>query len=62
MGADLSDVMPELRIIWIQALCYFVLTLAVYRFQFYEARRYAMDRLKFLKHKREVNMTETKEV
>lgn len=62
MGADLSDVMPELRILWIQALCYFVLTLAVYRFQFYEARRYAMDRLKFLKHKREVNMTETKEV
>ena len=62
MGADISDVMPELRILWIQALCYFVLTLAVYRFQFYEARRYAMDRLKFLKHKREVNMTETKEV
>ena len=62
MGAELSDVAHELRIIWIQALCYFVLTLAVYRFQFYEARRYAMDRLKFLKHKREVNMTETKEV
>ena len=62
MGADISDVMSELRILWIQALCYFVLTLAVYRFQFYEARRYAMDRLKFLKHKREVNMTETKEV
>lgn len=62
MGAELSDVAHELRIIWIQALCYFVLTLAVYRFQFYEARRRAMDRLKFLKHKREVNMTETKEV
>ena len=32
MGADISDVMPELRILWIQAVCYFVLTLCVYRF------------------------------
>lgn len=62
MGADISDVAHELRIIWIQAGCYFVLTLAVYRFQFYQARRYAMERLKFLKHKREAKMTETKEV
>ena len=29
MGADISDVMPELRILWIQAVCYFVLTLCV---------------------------------
>lgn len=62
MGADISDVAHELRIIWIQAGCYFVLTLAVYRFQFYQARHYAMERLKFLKHKREAKMTETKEV
>ena len=58
MGADISDVMPELRILWIQAVCYFVLTLCVYRFQFFMARRFAMERLKFLKHKRESKMAE----
>ena len=58
MGADLSDVMPELRILWIQALCYFAVTLCVYRFQFYMARQFAMERLKFLKHKRASKITE----
>ena len=58
MGADLSDVMPELRILWIQTVCYFVLTLCVYRFQFYQARAHAMERLKYLKHKREAKMEE----
>ncbi len=58
MGADLSDVMPELRILWIQTVCYFVLTLCVYRFQFFMARRFAMERLRFLKHKRESKMAE----
>jgi len=58
MGADLSDVMPELRFLWIQTVCYFVLTLCVYRFQFFMARRFAMERLKFLKHKRESKMAE----
>jgi len=52
MGADISDVMPELRILWIQAFCYLALTLCVYRFQFYEARRHAKERLQFLKHRR----------
>ncbi len=58
MGADISDVMPELRILWIQAVCYFVLTLCVYRFQFFMARRFAMERLRYLKHKRESKMNE----
>ncbi|MBP3776690.1 MAG: ABC transporter permease [Prevotella sp.] len=58
MGADISDVMPELRFLWIQTVCYFVLTLCVYRFQFFMARRFAMERLKFLKHKRESKMAE----
>ena len=58
MGADISDVMPELRILWIQALCYFAVTLCVYRFQFYMARQFAMERLKFLKHKRASKITE----
>ncbi len=55
MGASLNDVMPELRILWIQALSYFILTLCVYRFQFFEAKKRAMDRLLFLKHNRAVN-------
>jgi len=58
MGADISDVMPELRILWIQTVCYFVMALCVYRFQFFMARRFAMERLKFLKHKRESKMKE----
>lgn len=58
MGADISDVMPELRILWIQAVCYFVMTLCVYRFQFFMARRFAMERLRYLKHKRESKMKE----
>lgn len=58
MGADISDVMPELRILWMQAVCYFVLTLCVYRFQFFMARRFAMERLRYLKHKRESKMKE----
>jgi ABC-2 type transport system permease protein len=45
MGATLSDVMMEYRILWIQAACYFVLTLAVYRFQFFMARRQAKEQL-----------------
>lgn len=53
MGADVSDVAYEYHILWIQAACYLAMTLAVYRFQFYMARRQAMERLKFLKHKRE---------
>ena len=52
MGADISDVMPELRILWIQAFCYLALTICVYRFQFFEARRHAKERLQFLKHRR----------
>lgn len=52
MGADFYDVMPEYRILWIQAVSYFVLTLCVYRFQIYQARKHAMERLQFLKHNR----------
>ncbi len=56
MGADISDVLPELRILWIQAVVYFVLALCLYRFQFFYARRQAKERLRFLKHKREAKM------
>ena len=56
MGADLSDVVPEIRILWIQAICYFVLTIALYRFQIYQARKRALERLHFLRHKRVAKM------
>ena len=56
MGADLSDVVPEFRILWIQAICYFVLTIALYRFQIYQARKRALERLHFLRHKRVAKM------
>ncbi len=58
MGADLSDVMPELRILWIQAVCYFVLAVIVYRLQIYQARVHALERLRFLKHNREARHAE----
>ena len=52
MGADFTDIMYEYRILWIQAFVYFAFTLIVYRFQIYEARRHALERLQFLKHNR----------
>lgn len=52
MGASLSDVMTEYRILWIQAGVYFVLACAVYRSQFFKARQQAVERLEFLRHKR----------
>ncbi len=56
MGASINDVLPELRILWIQTVCYFVITLCVYRFQIYEARVHAKERLQFLRHNRAANM------
>lgn len=53
MGASLSDIEPELRILWIQAVVYFSLAICVYTFQIYLARTNAMERLKFLRHNRE---------
>ena len=56
MGATLGDVMTEYRVLWIQVLCYFFLAMAVYRFQIWQARKRAMERLLFLKHSREAKM------
>ncbi len=53
MGATLQDVIWEYRLLWIQTACYFLLTIAVYRFQIYRSRHQAMERLRFLKHNRE---------
>lgn len=52
MGATLGDILTEYRILWIQAGVYFVLACAVYRFQIFQARKHAKERLDFLRHKR----------
>ena len=57
MGASLGDVLTEYRILWIHVTCYFFLTLCVYRFQIYRARRQAMNRLRFLKKSRQERQT-----
>ena len=57
MGATLSDVLPEFRILWIQTGAYFLLSLVVYRVQILRARRYAKERLMFLKHNREARQS-----
>lgn len=43
MGADISQVLPEIRILWIQAAAYFGLACLVYRHQFRLARKYKAD-------------------
>ena len=53
MGATLHDVASEYRILWIQAGAYFCVACAVYRFQILQARKYALERLDFLRHKRQ---------
>ena len=58
MGATIHDVMNEYRILWIHAGVYFILALVVYRYQILRARRYAKDRLMFLKHNREARKQE----
>ena len=58
MGANLNDVIPEITFLWIQAGAYFLLAVAVYRYQILRARRYAKERLMFLKHNREARMKE----
>ena len=41
MGANVSQVLPELRILWIQAAVYLGMACIVYRYQFYLMRKYA---------------------
>ena len=57
MGATLHDVASEYRILWIQAGVYFCVACAVYRFQIIQARKYALERLDFLRHKRQEKQT-----
>ena len=52
MGASLTDVMSEYRILWLQTFVYFLVALLVYRYQIYSSRRQAIERLMFLRHNR----------
>ena len=45
MGATVSDVANELRILWIQTVVYFGLALAVYRYQIYMTKKDIHERL-----------------
>jgi len=45
MGATLSDVLPELRFLWLQTAVYFAVACLVYRYQIFLSRRVATERL-----------------
>ena len=43
MGASFSQILPEIRMMWIQAAFYLGLACIIYRYQFYLVRKYADD-------------------
>ena len=54
MGATLSDVVLEYRLLWLQAFLYFVVACLVYRHQIIISRRNALERLDRIGRKLEV--------
>jgi len=56
MGASVSDVLPELRYLWIQAAAYFGSACLVYGTQIRNSKRHAQIRLAYLRKKREVRL------
>lgn len=54
MGATLDDVLVEYRALWIQAIVYFFLACCVYANQIRRARTHVLERLDYMKRKREV--------
>ncbi|WP_277044015.1 ABC transporter permease, partial [Prevotella multiformis] len=51
MGGTLDDIEPEFIALWLQAVIYFFITCAVYRYQINRTRRQAYDRMAMLKAK-----------
>jgi len=51
MGARLSDVMLEYRLLWLQTLVYFIMACLVYRYQIHLARKDARQRLSEMKER-----------
>lgn len=56
MGGVLSDVVPEIRCLWIQAAAYFGFACIVYGVQMRLTRRHAQERLEVLRKKREIRL------
>ena len=56
MGGVLSDVVTEIRCLWIQAAAYFGTACLVYGFQVRLTRHHAHERLEVLRKKREVRL------
>ena len=56
MGGVLSDVVTEIRYLWIQAATYFGTACLVYGFQVRLTRRHAQERLAMLRKKREIRL------
>ena len=54
MGGTLSDVLLEIRCLWIHAFVYLMAACLVYGHQLRESRRHAQERLDYLRKKREV--------
>lgn len=54
MGATLGDTLTEYHVLWLQAFVYFLVACLVYRYQIILARRHAMERLQYMKHRRAV--------
>ena len=54
MGGTLSDVIPEVRYLWIQAVAYFGAACLVYGHQLRMSQRHAEERLAYLRKKRKV--------
>jgi ABC-2 type transport system permease protein len=54
MGGTLSDVLPEIRYLWIHAAAYFGTACLVYGHQLRVSRRHVQERLEYLRKKREV--------
>lgn len=54
MGASLEDVLVEYRALWIQVAAYFFLACCVYGNQIRRARTHVLERLDYMKRKREV--------
>lgn len=56
LGGTLSDVLPEIRSLWIQAAAYFGTACLVYGHQVRLSHRHMQERLEYLRRKREVRL------
>ena len=54
LGGTISDVLPEIRCLWIQVAAYFGAACLVYGHQLRLSRRHAQERLIYLRRKREI--------